>query len=97
MRPIDIKSPKVREALREVVAEKNRVHVIPSAGGWSVTREGSNRASKVFERKDEAVDWARAAARKTAGELIVHNRLGMIQEWIRHQALTASSRRRSRG
>lgn len=59
----------------------NTKHVIPSTtGGWAVVNSGSARATKVFGTRQEAVTFARVAARKAGTELVVHSRDGMISE-----------------
>ena len=59
-----------------------RLHVVSSAtGGWVVKKEGVRRASRRFTNQREAITWASEAARKeTAGELVVHDRDGMIKK-----------------
>jgi hypothetical protein len=54
-------------------------HVVPTIdGGWSVTKEGANRALRVFTTKDAAVSWGRKQSIKARSELIIHGRDGMI-------------------
>lgn len=56
-------------------------HVIPSTkGGWAVRQSGAERASKVFETKEEAVKHARTLAKKDQSELYIHGRDGRIRE-----------------
>lgn len=57
------------------------VHVTPHHdGGWSVMREGDERASRVFDNKEEAVEFAKDLARVNMVEYIEHNRDGRIAE-----------------
>lgn len=61
------------------------VHVTPRQGGnWAVKKEGAERASSVHERKADAVQEARQAARKEKSELIVHNQDGRIAQKDSH-------------
>ena len=56
-------------------------HVVPTIdGGWSVTKEGAGRASKLFPTKDAAVTWGRKQSIKDRSELVIHRRDGMIVE-----------------
>jgi len=48
------------------------VHVIPHKDGWATKREGNDRASKVFEKKSDAVSYGRKVAKHDKTELIVH-------------------------
>ncbi len=68
----------VLKKLRHIAAEKNRVHVIPDDGRWAVKREDSSRASRVFRERSEAIELARALARKGAMEVIVHGKDGSV-------------------
>lgn len=57
------------------------IHVVPSpGGGWSVRKSGSERASKKFVSKEEAVDWGRAHSRQQGTEFIIHRTDGTVQE-----------------
>ena len=59
---------------------KNTHHVIPAPdGGWSVIKGGFSRASRRFDDKNEAVDWARQVSINQKSELVIHKRDGTIQ------------------
>ncbi len=48
-------------------------HVVRSPkGGWSVRREGSERASRRFDNLMDALVWGRALADRQGTELVVH-------------------------
>jgi len=53
-------------------------HVVPYDGAWAVRKEGSNRATVVFEVKSDAIDAARKIARSQGADLIIHGRSGQI-------------------
>ena len=56
-------------------------HVVPSpSGGWAVKNSGAVRASKTFDTQEEAVVYARVAAKKVGAELYVHGRDGTIKD-----------------
>jgi hypothetical protein len=56
-------------------------HVLPNLnGGWTVVRNGSTRASRVFRNHSEAVQYARNKAKKEGALLFVHRSDGTIQE-----------------
>jgi uncharacterized protein YdaT len=60
-------------------------HVVPkSTGGWDVKNGGSSRATKHFETKKSAVDYARELAKKQEAELVVHNKDGKISQKDSH-------------
>lgn len=56
------------------------LHVVHSQGEWKVRREGSMRASKVFDSKAKAVDYGRRVGRSERLELYIHNMDGRIAD-----------------
>lgn len=60
-------------------------HVVPnSEGGWDSKRGGAKRASKHFERKQDAVDYSRELSKKQKTELVIHKKDGKIQRKDSH-------------
>jgi len=60
-------------------------HVVPSPeGGWNVKKGGSEKASKHFEKKDEAVSYGRIVSRNQDSELVIHGKDGTIQSTDSH-------------
>lgn len=60
-------------------------HVVPSPdGGWSVKKGGAERASKNFEIKKDAENWARKVSINQKSELVIHKRDGTIQRKDSH-------------
>ena len=56
-------------------------HVVPSGtGGWAVKNSGATRASRTFETQQQAVTYARDAAKKVGTELYIHGRDGTIKD-----------------
>lgn len=55
------------------------VWVVPHPDGWAVKHEGAERASRVFQQKQNAVDFGREMARAERVELITQSRDGKIQ------------------
>jgi len=54
-------------------------HVVPAPqGGWNVKKGGATRASKHFDRKQDAIGSAREISRKQGTELVIHNKDGTI-------------------
>ena len=67
--------------LQLMMAKQRTYHVMTRiGGGWSVRREGTDRATGTFESKAQAVKCARDVARTAGGEVVVHTRDGMVQE-----------------
>jgi hypothetical protein len=53
-------------------------HVTPHNGMWQVKRENASRATKVFQKKSDAVSYAHDIAKRQQGELVIHDRNGRI-------------------
>lgn len=62
------------------MSKKSTNHVVPSSSGWSVKKSGAVKASKTFDKKDEAVKYGRALSKNERTELYIHKKNGMIQE-----------------
>lgn len=61
------------------------VHVVPSdKGGWDVKRGGADRASRHFDKKQDAVDWGRDLSRGDKSEFYIHGQDGRIQKKDSH-------------
>jgi len=61
-------------------------HVVPNSdrGGWDSKDSGNSRASKHFDRKQDAVDWARGHSRGLENELVIHDQHGRIRQKDSH-------------
>ncbi len=59
---------------------KRGQHVVPSAGGWSVKKAGSARATSTHTRQEDAIAAATQIARNQKTELYIHGRDGRIRE-----------------
>jgi len=70
-----------RWAVKKEVADASSHHVVSNPrGGWSVKREGSNKASRTFENQQEAVDYAKNALAGQGGDVVIHGRDGRIRD-----------------
>lgn len=67
-------------ALRKIKLEGNRFHIITSRGRWAVVSEDRSTKREVFGDKEKAVERGRTLARKSGGELVVHDRTGHVLE-----------------
>ncbi len=54
--------------------------MVPHKDGWATKKEGNDKASKVFDKKSDAVDSGRESANKGKTELIIHGKDGKIQD-----------------
>jgi hypothetical protein len=60
-------------------------HVVPNPdGGWDVKRGGAEKASKHFDRKEDAVDYGRKVSQKQGTEFLIHGKDGKIQKSDSH-------------
>lgn len=64
-----------------VSPKDQRVHVISRKDGWAVKKEGNTKATRVFDRKEAAVEGARKLSK--GHDVIVHKKDGSIQRWER--------------
>jgi hypothetical protein len=63
-------------------------HVVPHIGGWAVKAEGAERASRVFENKFAAVDYAHKLAAKQMTHVVIHNEDGTFRRSDAFQQLS---------
>jgi len=61
------------------MAKRNQ-HVVPHGDRWAVRGAGSQKASSVHETQAEAIDAARAVARRQGTEMFIHRPNGQIRE-----------------
>ncbi len=63
---------------------KQSHHVISSMrSGWSVLRSDRSRASRTFEKRDDAVVYARDRARRDGTNLFIHRPDGTVESMHR--------------
>lgn len=55
-------------------------HVVPRGNAWGILKSGAERASRLFPTQQEAIEQARAQARRDGTELYIHGRDGRIRE-----------------
>jgi hypothetical protein len=64
---------------------KNSHHVVPAPnGGWNVRKGGAERASKHFEKKEDAVKWGQELSKSQGTEFYIHKRDGTIERKSSH-------------
>ena len=64
---------------------KPQISVEPRPGGrWAVQKDGTQRASKLFDTKSPAVSRARQQAQREGAELVVKDDRGRIQSKDSH-------------
>jgi len=66
------------------MAKGRNQHIVTHGKEWAVRSEGADRARRLFETKQEAVDYGRVLARKYESELVIHGRDGRIQNKDSH-------------
>ena len=60
-------------------------HVVPSKNnGWDVKGEGNTKATKHFDTKKAAINYAREISNNQKSELIIHNNDGRISQKDSH-------------
>jgi len=60
-------------------------HVVHNPnGGWDVKKGGSEKASKHFDKKEDAVDAGREISKNQKTEFFIHGKDGKIQQRDSH-------------
>ena len=60
-------------------------HVVHNPnGGWDVKKGGTDRASKHFDNKQEAIDAGRKISQHQKSEFLIHNKDGKISQADSH-------------
>ena len=58
---------------------KKSTHVVPDPnGGWSVKKAGAVRASKRFDKKQDAITYAKNISKDQGAEFVIHRQDGTI-------------------
>jgi hypothetical protein len=70
----------IRSYVKAVQAGQKMYHLIPNEGKWIVKKALAERASRVFENKDNARVYAIHIAKINKTELIIHGKDGRIQD-----------------
>ena len=55
-------------------------HVVPRNKKWAVRKSGSDKATKIFDTRKEAIVQGRKIARNQGTELYIHGRDGRIRD-----------------
>jgi len=75
------------------MAKQRTYHVTTRiGGGWSVRREGTSRPTGTYDTKDQAIKCAREAGRSTGGDVVIHNRDGLVQDLTTYPQRGGSAR-----
>lgn len=73
----------IRQGTKSVKAYVNAIkegqHVLPSDGAWKVKKSGSEKASRIFDNQQEAIEYARKVAMNQQAELFIHDKIGKIR------------------
>lgn len=72
-----------RVAVSARPANSRKYHVITGDDHkWTVVADGNTRATRVFNTKLSAIEFARESANKIKGEVIIHKNTGEIEERV---------------
>jgi len=64
---------------------RKETHVVPNKdGGWDVKQKKTKKASKHFDKKQDAIDYGRDLSKKRKSEFIIHGKDGKIQDSDSH-------------
>ncbi|MBW4444175.1 MAG: DUF2188 domain-containing protein [Plectolyngbya sp. WJT66-NPBG17] len=59
---------------------KRHQYIVPHPEGWAVKKEGSNRATAIFDTQEEAIEYGRNLAINQRCELVIFNRQGVERD-----------------
>lgn len=59
---------------------KRNQFVVPHPEGWAVKKEGSNRATAIFQTQEDAIEYGRELAINQRCELVIHDRNGNVRK-----------------
>jgi len=62
------------------MANTKNEHVSPKDGGWIVRHEGSKKTSRLFEHKEDAIEYAGIIALSNGGSVITHKYNGQFKD-----------------
>lgn len=68
-----------RNSSNPALLDENEM-VIPHDDGWAVQAKTAKRAAKVFDRKEDAIDYAREIAQNKQTQLEIYGEDGKIQQ-----------------
>ncbi len=57
-----------------------RTHIIKRRTGWAIKKEGSLRATKIYDTKEIAIKNAQSE-RQAGRDVVIHKEDGSIQKW----------------
>lgn len=66
------------------MSSKRNQHVVPREGAWAVQGAGADRATAIYDSKQEATQHARQIAQNQGTELFIHGADGKIQSRDSH-------------
>ena len=61
-------------------------HIVFQGGSWAIKPDGAEEPIKVFETRDEALQWAARSMNHQGTNLVVHNEDGSINDSIRPES-----------
>lgn len=63
------------------MTKRKEIHIVPAADeGWKVKKGGAEKASKCFDKKTEAQDYAKQQGKKEGAEVVDHRKDGTIRK-----------------
>ena len=77
-----IKKDVVSNSTNDFLDKSMRKHIVKRESGWAIKQEGASRASKIYPKKDDAIEAARKYLEK-GFEIIIHKKDGSIEEWLK--------------
>ena len=63
------------------MTKRKEIHIVPAADdGWKVKKSSAEKASRCFDTKAEAQDYAKQQGKKQGAEVVDHRKDGKIRK-----------------
>jgi len=76
-------TPAYRKAYEEAFGKNKRVHVISRGKKWAVLKEDKSRASRLYDKKDDAVNHANRLRNDEGYEVVIHREDGTVEKYVK--------------
>ncbi|MFT3796682.1 DUF2188 domain-containing protein [Flavobacterium sp.] len=60
---------------------EKRTHIVKRGSGWAVKKEGTHRATRIYESIELAIQYAQKEI-EAGSDLIIHKTDGSIDQWL---------------
>ena len=62
------------------ITNSNNQHVLPRTDGWAVKKAGAMRDTRIFDRQEQAINYAKKVAIDRCADVVIHSKDGRIRD-----------------